>query len=164
MSLITPKLLPGASLEQIFKSLSDRLLKRSGLESLSSRGAAHINLHRFGIMRQICFVSWTETETETPWMSATEYVTTRRGKWRRWLAIVYLNPFKSSLNTNLIAFGSADLYRPRRTPRKTPRVPQDASIALRFAPAVYRSLSERARSMDLKPAELIHNVVRKYLD
>jgi hypothetical protein len=97
-------------------------------------------------------------------MPATEYVTTRRGKWRRWLAIVYLNPFKSSLNTNLIAFGSADLYRPRRTPRKTPRVPQDASIALRFAPTVYRSLSERARSMDLKPAELIHNVVRDYLD
>jgi len=35
---------------------------------------------------------------------------------------------------------------------------------LRFDRTVYRSLSERARSMDLKPGELIHNVMRDYLD
>ena len=56
MLLITLKVLPGAFREQIFKSVSDRLLKGSGPESLSSLGA-HINLHRFGIMRQTCFVS-----------------------------------------------------------------------------------------------------------
>ena len=80
----------------------------------------------------------------------------------------YLNPFESSLNTDLIALGLAEPYRTRRTPRKTPRVTpkvtQDASIALRFDRTVYRSVSERARSMDLKPGELIHNVVRDYLD
>jgi len=156
MSLITLKVLPGASREQIFKSLSDRLLKGSGPESLSSRGAAHINLHRFGIMRQICFVSW----TETPLMSATEYVTTRRGKWRRWLVRVYLQDRETSLNTDLCAAGLAESYAPGRN-----RSSRDhASVALRFDRTVYRSLSERARSMDLKPAELIHNAVRKYLD
>lgn len=87
-------------------------------------------------------------------------LTTHRGKWRRWLAEVFLPDSETTLNTDIVAAGLALWMNGRRNPDALTH----KRVDLRLSRPLYDSLSQRASLLRLKPNDLAHNVVRDYLE
>ncbi len=77
----------------------------------------------------------------------------RRGKWRRWLAWVFAPAGQKVLNVQLLDAGLAD-YAPAGRPRNTRKV--NSRISVTLEPDLRARLTERAEATDQTPREVVH--------
>jgi micrococcal nuclease len=84
----------------------------------------------------------------------------RRGKWRRWLAQVFLPTLTGCMNYRMIQAGVAS-YTGQSTGRRDPAPPR---LTINLEPDLHTRLAERARTMDLTPATLAHTAITEYLE
>ena len=83
----------------------------------------------------------------------------RRGKWRRWIAMVCVPGQAMSLNYQLVRAGLADLMRNRSRPVRPP-----AGFTLHFDADLRTRLQERSAQLGVDPAAVIRTALTEYLD
>lgn len=88
-----------------------------------------------------------------------EIVSSRHGKWRRWIAEIYLSPDGKSINEELVAAGHAEWYddwRRRRDPV--------CHMMVQMSGATRRRLGAHSQLSRKTHAEALQKLVHDYLE
>ena len=87
-------------------------------------------------------------------------VSSRQGKWRRWLAYVFVPDAAMSLNLELVDVGFADLSLSHHRPRKRSTT---SRISVDLQPDLHTRLTERAKTMQLTPGAVLRTALAEFL-